>query len=219
MSETSQFAMSDCVFECELCSAVNDSKTAEWCSCISARNTLVCSTCKHCFCEASPRWRAEFMKSGAGTVFLQRRQEQKGAKRTALPEGPYARPLVLIIDDDKLVHMIADRVLADFGGTILHAEDGQTGLDLAEQFRPDLVITDAFLPKLDGREVARLLKTTPETAESKLVVMTALYKGRRYRDEAFKRFHVDEYLEKPVSAPTLRALAARLLNISLELAS
>lgn len=214
------FAVSECAYACAWCNAVNDSMTAEWCSCLSSRNTLVCATCDRCFCDAAPFWRSAFTKSVAGTMFLQREQKRKGFKPVAnARQETMQRPLILVIDDDKVVHMIAERVLRVFGGTIVHAEDGETGLAMAQQLRPELVITDALLPKLDGRELSRILKSDPETQNCKLVVMTGLYKGRRYRDEAFRNFHVDDYIEKPVAAPALRALAGKLLGVPEEIAS
>jgi CheY-like chemotaxis protein len=216
--DSSAFAVSDCAFACASCNAVNDSMTAEWCSCVSARNTLVCSACERCFCEAPAPWLTDFIKSPAGSAYLQREQKRKGIKSVPAPQDVVRRPLILVIDDDRVVHLIADRVLASFGGTVLHAEDGLRGLSIARQTRPDLVITDALLPKLDGRELALLLRSDPEN-HCKIAVMTALYKGRRYRDEAYKTFQVDEYLEKPITAPTLRRVAARLLGIATEMAS
>lgn len=110
------------------------------------------------------------------------------------------RPTILIIDDDKLVHAIIDRVLNGYDALVLHAHDGAEGLRIAQEVRPDLIITDALLPKIDGREVAKAVKIDPETARTRVVVMTALYKGIRYRNEAFRDFLVDGYLEKPLTA-------------------
>jgi CheY-like chemotaxis protein len=217
--QLSEFAMSECIYTCAWCHAVNDSMTAEWCSCLSSRTTLVCRSCGRCFCDASERWQTAFTLSPAGTVFIQRERKRKSLSAVAEEPAVIRRPLILVVDDDKVVHLIAGRVLRHFGGTILHAEDGAAGLSMALETRPDIVITDAFLPKLDGRELARLLKGRAETAACKLVVITALYKGRRYRDEAYKNFHVDEYLEKPVSAATLNAVVGKLLGISEEMAS
>lgn len=220
MTNLSDFAVNECTFQCASCEAVNDSTTAEWCTCLSARNTLVCTSCQRCFCNAPASWRNAFTKSEAGTVFARREQQRKREKLVSMSASqPLQRPLILIVDDDKTVHLIAERVLRTLGGTVLHAHDGAEALDLAQTLRPDLIITDALLPKLDGRELSRIVKTDPETQDSKLVVMTGLYKGRRYRDEAFRTFHVDEYVEKPVSAPALRAIAEKLLGIPSEIAS
>ena len=117
------------------------------------------------------------------------------------------RPTILVIDDDRTVHKLVERALHDFSGTLFHAYDGVEGLRIAGELRPELVLTDALLPKLDGREVALRLKSDPATRAIKVVVMTALYKGSRYRIEAINSFGVDEYLEKPVAPAHLRKLA------------
>lgn len=117
------------------------------------------------------------------------------------------RPVILIVDDDRLIHAIIARSLADFEGTIIHANDGLSALRIATETNADLVITDALQPRLDGRELARRLKTNPATHHCKVVVMTALYKGAQYRMEAMRDFKVDEYLYKPVLPSTIRSLA------------
>lgn len=209
-----RFAISEFAFQCPWCASVNDSMTAEWCTCVSSKPTLLCGSCGRCFCQATAEWRLSFLISPAAAAFRRRSLliARTPVPRTAVsPEKP-ARPVILIVDDDKVVHLIAQRVLSDFGGTIVHAEDGETALRLARTLLPDLVITDALLPKLDGREFCRLLKSDPETRHCKVAVMTALYKGLRYRAEAFNTFLVDEYMEKPVTAVALRTLAANLLT-------
>jgi CheY-like chemotaxis protein len=63
---------------------------------------------------------------------------------------------------------------------------------------------------MEGREMCRLLKADPETREIKIIVMTSLYKGQKYRSEAMSEFGADGYLGKPLSpellATTLRGL-------------
>jgi len=199
-------------FACASCSFVNDSMTAEWCSCVSLKPTLSCAACGRCFCAASAAWRLSFFASDAASAFRIRSAELAKAAPPVLPAGgEMARPLILIVDDDRVTHLIVARVLAGVGGTLVHAEDGQTALRLATTLRPDLVITDALLPKLDGRELGRILKTTPETSHCKVIVMTALYKGLRYRAEALKTFLIDEYVEKPLKPEVLRSLVGSLL--------
>jgi CheY-like chemotaxis protein len=207
--------ISDFVFACAWCGTDNDSLTAEWCSCVSSNPSLDCKACGRCFCKADRAWRERFLTSPAAAVHRRRsmklsRSFAPAADAPAVDDLP--RPIILVVDDDKVVHVIAKRVLAEFNGTLLHAADGEAGLRLAQQLRPDLVITDAFLPKLDGRELSQRLKTAPETQHCKVAVMTALYKGLRYRAEAIRQFHVDAYVEKPLTADVLRKLAADLLT-------
>ena len=121
-------------------------------------------------------------------------------------ENPLRRPVVLVVDDDKIVHIVIGRVLKDFTGTVLHCDNGAKALAVANDVRPDLIITDALLPGLDGRELARVVKTSPDTAHCKVAVITGLYKGLRYRSEAMRKFQVDEYLEKPINVDQIRSL-------------
>ena len=111
-----------------------------------------------------------------------------------------ARPIIMIVDDDRVVHTITSKILASFQGTVLHCHDGREALELARAVHPDLIITDALLPKLDGRELARTLKQAEETSAVRVAVMTGLYKATRYRIEAIRDFKVDAYVEKPIDA-------------------
>ena len=130
------------------------------------------------------------------------------------PSAGCARPLILIVDDDRVVHSIFARALASFPGTIIYAHDGQQALAIARETRPDLLIIDALLPNLDGRVVAKTLKMEPATSTMRVAIMTALYKGARYRNEALNDFLADVYLEKPVSPDKLWEVIERLLHIA-----
>ena len=127
-------------------------------------------------------------------------------------ENEPKKPTVLIVDDDKLVRLIATKALADADLNVVDAADGATALQMAQELVPDLVITDALLPRLDGRELARRIKSDPALSKTKVVVITALYKGTRYKNEAIKEFLVDDYLEKPLTPAKLRWIVARMLG-------
>jgi CheY-like chemotaxis protein len=208
------FAVSRCSYPCPWCQAINDAWTAEWCNCVSASPTLMCHACARCFCAATTEWRARAFEASAWMMFLSRQAALKASRLVPHEKGiPLARPVILVVDDDKVVHVLARRVLASLGGTLLHAFDGAEAWALSLETRPDLVITDALLPKLDGRELSRRLKTDSATKNCRVIVITALYKGLRYRTEAFREFLVDEYESKPVSPARLRALAERHLDL------
>lgn len=134
-----------------------------------------------------------------------------GPTATSTPSGP--KPVVLMVDDDRVIHVIAARVLAAMPVTLVHAHNGAEALEMAMELRPDLIVTDALLPKLDGRELCRKVKTSPGMQGCKVAIMTALYKGARYRNEAFHTFLADEYLEKPLTPEKLRHLVSHLLGI------
>ena len=132
----------------------------------------------------------------------------------ATSAGELPKPIVLIVDDDRVVHMIAARVLASMPVNVLYAHDGAQALEMVLEFKPDLIVTDALLPKLDGRELCRKIKSSEGTRNCKVAVMTALYKGTRYRNEAMLTFLADEFVEKPLTPEKLRHVVSHLLGIA-----
>jgi CheY-like chemotaxis protein len=126
---------------------------------------------------------------------------------------PLRRPILLVVDDMRVIHTIVDHMLRDFPGTILHAYDGGEAMRIARDVRPDILLADALLPGIDGRDVARLLKSNPATAHVRAIVMTAFYKGLRYRTEAIRDFLVDAYIEKPMTATQLREVVGEMLQL------
>jgi CheY-like chemotaxis protein len=95
------------------------------------------------------------------------------------------------------------------GYGVVVATDGAAGLEAARRHRPDLVLSDALMPNMDGREMCRRLKADPETASIPVIVMTSLFTSVKYRTEAHKTFKVDGYLSKPLSRAGLEEAVAR----------
>lgn len=71
-----------------------------------------------------------------------------------------------------------------------------------------IVLTDALMPKIDGRQLCRLIKAVNRSI--KVVIMSGLYKSTRYRIEAMKAFHADEYLAKPIDFARLQQVLGKL---------
>ena len=134
-----------------------------------------------------------------------------------LPPAEVRRPLVMLVEDDEEIQAVMQRVCANLSYGSVSASNGQDGLDLARQYRPNLILADAFLPKIDGREMCRLLKQDAAFAATKMVVMTGLYTDMRHKAEAIERFGIDDYLAKPVSITDLINLLQRHLEGVLDL--
>ena len=66
--------------------------------------------------------------------------------------------LILVIDDDGFYRGVIRRILEDGGHQVLETEEGREAVDLYRQFRPDVVVTDIFMPGMDGGEVIRALR-------------------------------------------------------------
>lgn len=195
---------------CFHCGAVYDTLDAAWCSCLSAARTLICPHCLACFCKAPNQFRQEFWAAAPQSLWERRAQlaqrKEEILDRRAKEPSKAKRPLILIVDDEKELQRVMAETVEELGYGFLVASDGAAGLELAKRFLPDLILTDALMPRLDGREMCRLLKLDPATAHIKIVVMTGLYTGNRYRVEGISQFRADDYLTKPLELRELRDL-------------
>ncbi len=133
------------------------------------------------------------------------------ARLLSLDPKSLPRPFALIVDDDPMVLAVAEKALRGMGFSTMRNSSPEEAWSIATVILPDLILTDALMPKLDGRELCLRLKNSEPTAEIKIIVMSALYRGGAYRTEAFKTFLVDEYLEKPIRPDVLREVVQRLI--------
>src|SRR6195952_5776282 len=80
---------------------------------------------------------------------------------------------ILIIDDEKdLIEMVRYNLDKD-GYDVISATDGQSGLQIAQGHKLDLIILDLKMPGIDGLEVCRRLRSDPRTARTPLIMLTA----------------------------------------------
>ncbi len=100
--------------------------------------------------------------------------------------------VILIIEDDQDIQRIVRLELEDAGFKVLVASDGVSGLTLARESSPDLVILDLGLPDLDGAEIARRLRKTSDTPIIVLTAMDAVSTKVNLLESG-----ADDYLTKP----------------------
>ncbi len=81
---------------------------------------------------------------------------------------------ILLVEDDRFLRRAHEVGLRKHGFTVLTAIDGEDGLRQARAERPDLVLLDLVMPKLQGFEVLRMLKAEPETAAIPVIVLSSL---------------------------------------------
>jgi DNA-binding response OmpR family regulator len=91
-------------------------------------------------------------------------------------------------------------------------KDGISGMRAFYKIKPDLVIVEAMLPKKNGFEVCQELKKTPQGMKTPIVIVSSVYKGRRYRTQALHHYGCNEYMEKPVESETLLKTVERLVT-------
>jgi len=90
---------------------------------------------------------------------------------------------VLIIDDDADSITIYSLMLRHHGYTVIHAQDGETGLRMAFDTKPDLVVSELFLPEVAGGEVVTQLRKDQRTATTPLIVLDSIPNiGRSFAD-------------------------------------
>jgi CheY-like chemotaxis protein len=193
---------------CPTCKASIEVSSAQWCHCLSKKLSVVCPTCHSCFCKLSPSARGTEWNVALRET-LDRQTEEKF--RRAL-EGSAASSAksetVLIVDDDEEIRLIAEYTVQRMGYRTIVASDAEEALAIVEGSRPDIVITDALMPKVDGRELCRLIKNIDPSI--KVVVMSGLYTTSQYRVEAMHQFQADEYLAKPINFERLRTVLEQL---------
>jgi CheY-like chemotaxis protein len=202
------------VVNCNKCQSPFDALAAEWCGCLATERSLACPSCGACFCKV-PAYKAKFWAAAPKEMRERRQQESREpavGPGTPPPPVAMARPLVLLVDDETIIQRLATRVIEGLGYGVLVAKNGEEGLELARLHKPDLVLTDALMPKLDGREMGRQIKESPETAHIKVVLMTALYTSTKHEHEAYKAYKVDDYVTKPLDVGRLRAVLQKHLG-------
>jgi len=131
---------------------------------------------------------------------LQRNAEPREAAATASRRN---RRRILVVDDERdLVDLISYN-LTRGGYEVLTAQDGKSGLEIAQRETPDLVLLDLMMPGLDGTEVARRLKADSRTAGIPIVMLTA--KGEETDVVVGLTIGADDYVTKPFSMKILLA--------------
>ena len=110
---------------------------------------------------------------------------------------------ILVAEDDPDNRCIVVKVLT------LEADDGRSALALARRERPDLIVMDLGMPGMDGWEAARRLKADPQTADIRIIALTAF--ALRGDEERAREAGCDGYLSKPCRPKTIREAVARFL--------
>ena len=130
-----------------------------------------------------------------------------GAEQSAASAPPELRgKVILVIDDEADSRLLLANMLEEFGCRVLVASDGEQGLRMAREFRPQLITVDLLMPKMDGASVIRALKADPQLREIPLVVVSVVAEERRG-----SILGAVDILEKPVAREELLAALRRSL--------
>jgi len=101
--------------------------------------------------------------------------------------------ILLVEDDDALANTYLVRLQAE-GFDIRRVANGEEALAAAREYKPNLVVLDAMMPKVSGFDVLDILRNTPETANLKIVMLTAL--SQESDKQRAQGLGVDDYMVK-----------------------
>jgi DNA-binding response OmpR family regulator len=124
---------------------------------------------------------------------------------------------ILVVDDDPDILEAISMILESQGYDVITARDGVEGLANLKAEKPDLMILDLLMPKMDGFAVCKELQD-PRWAKYKdipILILTSVREEasrRRYELETGLELDVDDYVEKPVSPDTLLERVGRLIK-------
>jgi phosphoribosyl 1,2-cyclic phosphodiesterase/ActR/RegA family two-component response regulator len=120
---------------------------------------------------------------------------------------------ILLIDDDEMCRRPAADLLRRHHWQVFEAEDGEKGMDMAVQHRPDVILCDLLMPRLNGYQVCRAVREHLELRHTKIIVVT----GRDYASDrkSAEEAGADGYLVKPLEFSTLNEILGRILPSAL----
>lgn len=116
---------------------------------------------------------------------------------------------ILVVEDSATELLALTKALESHGYTYSVATDGEEGLNKAIRTKPALVLLDVVLPKKNGFQICRQLKSSPDTSHIKIVVIS----GKTQESDRYwgLKQGADEYLTKPVNQDELLGVIARYL--------
>ena len=120
-----------------------------------------------------------------------------------------AKKILFIEDEPDQVSLIKARFEAG-GYEFCSAPDGETGLTSAEELKPDIILLDVVLPRIDGFLVCKRLKANPETRNIPVIIITAI--GMKDADRKAKSSGAEAFFKKPYDSKELVVKVKELLK-------
>ena len=119
------------------------------------------------------------------------------------------KKILIVEDNDKNRRLIAD-ILNYYGYDVREAANGEEGVNLAREFKPDLIFMDMQMPVMDGFTAIKILKNDPTTKHIKIIAITSF--AMAGDKERIMSAGADEYISKPVNTMELPARVEKLLG-------
>ena len=116
---------------------------------------------------------------------------------------------ILYVEDNELNRKMLRHLLRGTSYRLIEAPDGETGMTMAREQHPDLILMDVQLPKISGIEATRALRAEPSTADTPIIAITSF--ALSGDEQRAKDAGASAYLSKPYSPFTLLAMIQKLL--------
>jgi CheY-like chemotaxis protein len=113
------------------------------------------------------------------------------------------RKKILLVDDSSTVLMMEKMLLAGCGYDIVVARDGEEGVQKALSERPDLILLDLIMPKVDGVEALRRIRALPEISATPIIMVTTRSESETV--ESSYKTGCNDYINKPINNAELLA--------------
>ena len=118
---------------------------------------------------------------------------------------------ILVVDDEVYILHILDFILGAESYDVVTATNGEQALQKVREEKPDLVILDIMMPKLDGYETCRMIKNDPATKNIPVILLTA--KGREVDQKLGREVGANDYMTKPFSPSKLIERVQAILGV------
>ncbi|MBI2591363.1 MAG: response regulator [Candidatus Brennerbacteria bacterium] len=122
------------------------------------------------------------------------------------------QPLILLVDDDVQIQEIFSTRLKDAGFQVLQARNGEEGLKLAKQEKPDLILLDVMMPIMDGAKMLIEMKNDAEIKDIHVIFLTAL-DDRPESIKFAKESGAVDFVNKDIDFPVLLGKIKSILQI------
>ncbi|UCF29913.1 MAG: response regulator [bacterium] len=119
---------------------------------------------------------------------------------------------ILIIEDDLFYQTYVNDLLKDEKVDVTNAQDGEQGIRMAVSEKPDVILTDIEIPKIQGFVLLRHLKERPETARIPVIMMSGKVEKDLFEKHAKLKIHADGYLLKPFSRQELLEMIGKVVS-------
>lgn len=125
------------------------------------------------------------------------------------------QPYILVVDDDPDILEGIIAILESQDYRLATARDGVECLEILNAEKPDLLILDLLMPRMDGWGVIRKIRSDPKFADMPIMILTTVVEDasrRRYELETGLAMDIQEYIQKPAKPTTLLQLVEKLLR-------